>query len=327
MLKKNNLNQLDQLVIKKYKKNRIALCFQLIIILVIFIVLCVFVGSFHWRPFEGGQDPAQTQPAVTVRPAGEVQKAGADDLKAGGLLADVLGRKDSQSFITQAVSTVKMDAWAAIVQSREYDKKGEDQPKETTVLSTAQKQANQLGSIAQLVNKTHPLSSSYVPSDLVQLSLPSVRDTFLRKEAADALCALFAGAQKDGLSLICNSGYRDYAYQEAIREQYVDSQGQAETDLYSAKAGESEHQTGLAIDLSCDAFGGDLDTDFINTPEGQWIQKHAHEYGFIVRFPQDKTAFTGYAYEPWHIRYLGTALATDVYKSGLSYEEYLNQKK
>ena len=183
MLKKNNLNQL---VIKKYKKNRIALCFQLIIILVIFIVLCVFVGSFHWRPFEGGEDPAQTQPAVTVRPAGEVQKAGADDLKAGGLLADVLGRKDSQSFITQAVSTVRMDAWAAIVQSREYDKKGEDQPKETTVLSTAQKQANQLGSIAQLVNKTHPLSSSYVPSDLVQLSLPSVRETFLRKEAADA---------------------------------------------------------------------------------------------------------------------------------------------
>lgn len=324
MLKKHNLNQL---VIKKYKKNRIALCFQLIIILVIFIVLCVFVGSFHWKLFNAGQSQAQTQPADTVKSAGEIQKAGSDDLQAGGLLTDVLNRKDSQSFITQAVSTVKMDAWADIIQSREYEKKADDPKKDDTLLSAAQKQANQLGSIDQLVNKTHSLPSSYVPSDLVQLSLPAVRDTYLRKDAADALGALFAGAQKDGLSLICNSGYRDYAYQEAIREQYVDSQGQAETDLYSAKAGESEHQTGLAIDLSCDAFGGDLDTDFINTPEGQWLQKHAHEYGFIIRFPEDKTASTGYAYEPWHIRYLGTALATDVYKSGLSYEEYLNQKK
>src|SRR5699024_5056985 len=88
-------------------------------------------------------------------------------------------------------------------------------------------------------------------------------------------------------------------------------------DTYSARPGHSEHQTGLAFDLNeiSDAFAG--------TPEAEWLAEHAHEYGFIIRYPADKEDITGYSYEPWHVRYLGKEIAEKVYESGLCLEEYL----
>ncbi len=185
------------------------------------------------------------------------------------------------------------------------------------------KASAQLGNTAQLINKTHMLPPSYVPKDLVKVNAAGYRTVYLRKEAAQALETMFNAGKKAGVNLYCSSGYRSYADQQRIFKNHVVLMGEAKANAISSKEGQSEHQSGFAMDVTCRAMNGDLQERFIQTGEGKWLAAHAHEYGFIVRFPKGKEASTGYRYEPWHIRYLGKDLATKVNASGLSYEEYL----
>jgi D-alanyl-D-alanine carboxypeptidase len=184
-------------------------------------------------------------------------------------------------------------------------------------------------SVAVLVDKQYKLPDGYEPSDLVY---PDVRFTFsekidkrkMRKEAAGALEKLFAGAEKDGIYLAGVSAYRSQSTQKTLFNNYVKRDGLEKALTYSAFPGTSEHQTGLAIDVSgsdgkCaaeDCFGG--------TPEAQWLADHAPEYGFIIRYPDGKDAITGYKYEPWHLRYVGKELAQELEDKGLTLEEYYN---
>jgi D-alanyl-D-alanine carboxypeptidase len=179
------------------------------------------------------------------------------------------------------------------------------------------------GDTLVLVNKTTSLDEDYVPDDLVWVDLPGVRETQLRKEAAAALVDLFAAATVKNLSLYCCSGYRSYQTQEELYAENVKSYGQKQADLVSAKPGQSEHQTGLAMDVTAESVNFDLTESFGQTPEGQFIKDNAHLYGFIIRYPEDKTAITGYAYEPWHLRYVGKNAATAIYQKDLTFEEYL----
>ncbi len=180
-----------------------------------------------------------------------------------------------------------------------------------------------------LVNKKNNLSSTYVPEDLVKLEgIPTVLENpeinQLREPAYIALKDLFqAAADEEGYELHARSGYRSYGTQKDLYNSYVKNHGQAAADKYSAKPGQSEHQTGLAMDITCAAMNFQLDDTFGDTDEGKWVSENAHRFGFIVRYPKDKEDITGYFYEPWHIRYLGVELATKVYESGLTLEEYL----
>ena len=124
-------------------------------------------------------------------------------------------------------------------------------------------------------------------------------------------------AAAQGLNIYISSGYRSYSRQQTLYNNYVKSDGKALADTYSSRPGYSEHQTGLCFDLNT------IDDSFGNTKESAWLEQHAQEYGFIIRFPKGKDAQTGYQYEPWHLRYLGIDMATKVYNSGLSLEEYL----
>ncbi|MCC3373657.1 M15 family metallopeptidase [Cohnella sp. REN36] len=182
-------------------------------------------------------------------------------------------------------------------------------------------------SIRILVNKMRSLDADYAPDDLVRVDVPTVLKNEevnqLRKEAADALKALFAGAEIAGFKLYARSGYRSYQTQTALFAGYVKNHGEKEANRFSAKAGQSEHQTGLAMDITSDSVSLQLSEDFDDTQEGQWVREHAPEYGFIIRYPKDKEDVTGYMYEPWHLRYLGAKLATDVARSGLTYDEYV----
>lgn len=155
-----------------------------------------------------------------------------------------------------------------------------------------------------IANKTYALPADYAPGDL----LPEVYSAFYKLQAA---------AKADGLNIYISSGYRSYNTQKSLYERYCARDGQAAADRYSARPGHSEHQTGLAMDVN------EISDAFIGTPEAIWLAEHAHEYGFIIRYPQDKEGVTGYKYEPWHLRYLGVSTATDVYLSGLCLEEYL----
>lgn len=179
-----------------------------------------------------------------------------------------------------------------------------------------------LGSLTQLVNKNNSMPSNYVPADLVNVDLLSTRTTQLRAEAAKHLGDLFKGANDRGLNLYCLSGYRSYATQASIYQSHVDSYGLAAAELVSARPGMSEHQLGLAMDVTSVSAGFDLVESFADTAEGQFVKNNAHHYGFIIRYPKDKTHITGYAYEPWHLRYLGLEVAQTIYESGKTMEEF-----
>ncbi|MCI5546923.1 MAG: M15 family metallopeptidase [Clostridiales bacterium] len=192
-----------------------------------------------------------------------------------------------------------------------------------TLLESAS--AEVIESYAILVNKTSALPSDYEPSDLTRPDVkyaPGVAESRkqMRPAAARALEELFKAAADDGIELLAISGYRSYWTQNDLYKRRLKETSLEYVSVYVAKPGQSEHQTGLAMDLGCTGYT-DLTERFAETPAYAWLSEHAHEYGFIIRYPKDGTAETGYAYEPWHIRYLGD-LAEDVYESGLTLEAW-----
>lgn len=181
-------------------------------------------------------------------------------------------------------------------------------------------------SITVLVNKQHPLPKNYRPATLTVPAVPFDTNQcsekwFLRPEAAKALEELFALAAKEHLFLCAISGFRSYERQEAIYKQNLLEQGEAHTNLYSAKPGCSEHQTGLAMDVSSSSVNYALEPVFGETKEGIWLSKNAFRFGFILRYPKEKVHITGYAYEPWHLRFVGVTAAAYLTRQNLTMEE------
>ncbi len=172
-----------------------------------------------------------------------------------------------------------------------------------------------------LTNKFHRLKEDYEPEDLEKIKnwYAYGTDSKLRKEAYEQFITLYNEAKKDGQDIIINSSYRSYQYQEDLYNRYLTTKGQKETDATAARPGFSEHQTGLTIDVT--TYGANNDT-FEATEEFTWLINHAHEYGFILRYPKDKEHITGYLYEPWHYRYVGVEAATYIHEYGITFDEY-----
>ena len=147
-------------------------------------------------------------------------------------------------------------------------------------------------------------------------TLPADYDPGVKKEAAEALAEMQNAAAAEGLSLYIVSGYRSYYTQKTVYSGWVDRDGTEKADTYSSRAGHSDHQTGYTFDLNS------LDQSFADTREGIWLAEHCAEFGFIIRYPKDKEMYTGYVYEPWHVRYIGKEKAKIITESGLSLEEY-----
>lgn len=234
--------------------------------------------------------------------------------------AEADNKKNSQTTTTQT-TTEKENENVTNNQAATTEQPTQAETKEEIKTPTAVNTTS-TDSITILVNKNHSISASYVPGDLVTVDLPSTRDTQLRSVAAEGLTKLFAAAEGAGHELYCCSGYRSYETQSELYAWNVDTYGVEGAELVSARPGMSEHQLGLAMDVTSASVGFDLLESFGTTPEGQFIKENAHKYGFIVRYPQGKTDITGYAYEPWHLRYLGVDVATDIYNSGKTMEEY-----
>jgi zinc D-Ala-D-Ala carboxypeptidase len=178
-----------------------------------------------------------------------------------------------------------------------------------------------------VVNKKRPLPSGYIPEDLsapnVRLRLPKNDEQMLIRRAIHGdLTAMFDAAKKGGVELVFGSGYRSETKQKSFYDQYVAQSGQAAADTFSARPRYSEHQTGLAFDLTTPDGSCHLEVCFKDTPGGKWVQEHASEYGFIIRYLDGKESITGYQYEPWHLRYVGQALSTEVKKTGQTLEEF-----
>ncbi|MBO8162802.1 MAG: M15 family metallopeptidase [Brevibacillus sp.] len=182
-----------------------------------------------------------------------------------------------------------------------------------------------------VVNKHRELPPDYVPNDLVQPNIPfsfkgDDPKKLMRREAALALEQLFAQAAAENIQLAGVSGYRSYERQKAIFTWNAQQQGAEEANRTSAVPGQSEHQTGLAMDVSSPSVGYALVERFGETTEGKWLAENAPKYGFIIRYPKGKEHITGYSYEPWHLRYVGKEAAQEITAKGLTLEEYIEQK-
>lgn len=168
-----------------------------------------------------------------------------------------------------------------------------------------------------LVNKYHQLPSSFVPSNLVQAK--TCGSPTLTQEAADAYDKMCADVLAAGLTMTDSSSYRSFTYQTNLYNYYVKQDGVEATDRVSARPGFSEHQTGLAVDIS-NGLGIDL---FVNTQTYQWVSQNCARYGFIMRYPKGKEEVTGYSFESWHYRYVGVEVAQAVMEKGLTLDEYI----
>lgn len=170
-------------------------------------------------------------------------------------------------------------------------------------------------SLWMIVNKQHALNSSYTPS------LQAINGSQMRPEASSALTSLLKDASVAGSPMSIISAYRSYANQQATYNNYVAQDGVAKADTYSARPGHSEHQTGLAVDLGNGTCN--LEICFSDTKAGKWLAENAYKYGFIIRYPSSKTDITGYQYEPWHLRYVGVELSTEMQRTNiLTLEEF-----
>lgn len=201
----------------------------------------------------------------------------------------------------------------------------------TTIIDGDKRQIiTNVDSLLVLVNKNRNLPADYIPKDLI---IPNVEFSFdgdsskkhLRQEAAFALENLFQAALEDNIELLATSGYRSFQRQKNVFEYKASTLGEEAANIDSAYPGQSEHQTGLAMDITSFDFSDSLCEDFGEMPEGIWVKKNCHKYGFIVRYPKEKIDVTGYSYEPWHLRYVGKETAKYLYEKNLTLEEYFTQ--
>lgn len=171
-----------------------------------------------------------------------------------------------------------------------------------------------------IVNKFNYLPEGYMPEDLIKMGLQyAFSGKQIREEVYDNFRRLVKTAKLEDLTIVANSTFRTYDYQESLYNRYKRDYGKEYADNYAARPGYSEHQTGLAIDVS--TLNSTMD-NFEETEEFSWLQDHAHEYGFILRYPKGKEYITGYNYESWHYRYVGVEIATKIHELGITFDEY-----
>lgn len=177
-----------------------------------------------------------------------------------------------------------------------------------------------------LVNKERSIPLDYAPSPLV---IPSVavrkdkssEEQSVRADIEPSLKAMFAAAKADSHDLMIGSAYRSTGLQKTYFDRYSQVAGEAAANRYSAHPGESEHQTGLSVDITSSSLHCYLEECFADTSDGQWLADNAHLYGFTLRYPKGKEAATGYEFEPWHYRYVGVELATALHESNLTLDQ------
>ncbi|MGG3641779.1 D-alanyl-D-alanine carboxypeptidase family protein [Bacillus gobiensis] len=216
--------------------------------------------------------------------------------------------------------------------------KPETNKPETNKPETGERQESEVATIQNpenveaMVNQKNVLPSDYEPKDLVKPNVKfsfaeDIEKRYMRKEAAGALEQLFKAAKENGHDLFAVSGYRSYKRQEEILNNAIQKDGEKKAKDSVAIPGQSDHQTGLAMDISSPAEGYGLDQSFGDTPEGKWVAEHASQYGFIIRYPKGKEDVTGIIYEPWHLRYVGEKVAEEVAASGQTLEEFYGDKR
>lgn len=177
--------------------------------------------------------------------------------------------------------------------------------------------------VTVLINKLHELPHDYKPNDLVRMV--DSRFRYLRKEANDAYTKFYNAAKKKGISIYTISTYREPEKQVEFWSNQVKVRGEEYASQYSAYPRRSEHELGLSVDVSYKQDGDRLNESVEDSELGKFIISDGYKYGFILRYPKDKVEITNYGYEPWHMRYVGVELATELHDKQLTLEEYYGE--
>lgn len=219
----------------------------------------------------------------------------------------------------------------------------------TTVITVFAEDAEKIGNIGNeagafiddmksdfiiLVNKKNLLPESYVPDQLVNIAetvSSTKKEIYLQQEAASQYIRMVQAMEAEGIKLAAVSGYRTYKYQSNLyinkvnyyKKYYADEEARVRAGQVVAPPGASEHQTGLAIDVSVSSIGYALDGRFQNTKAYKWLKDNSYKYGFIIRYPQEKREITDIIFEPWHLRYVGEHHAEEVFLRDICLEEYI----
>lgn len=171
-----------------------------------------------------------------------------------------------------------------------------------------------------LVNKYNSLSENYEPKGIFDINIKyAYENRKITNEVNEAFIEMYNAARKENIDLYITSAYRSYSYQKLLYNNYLSTYGEEYANTISAYPGYSEHQTSLALDIL--SPGIDM-SNFEKSKAYQWLKDNSYKYGFILRYPKDKTAITGYAFESWHYRYLGKEIAKKVYEENITYDEY-----
>ena len=204
---------------------------------------------------------------------------------------------------------------------------GLDQPYFTN-MDTIQDTKNPL----MLINKYHKLPDGYEPVDLTPTPNACVigedyscqsEPQYLVKEVAEAFEKLVEAGKQEGINIKAIASYRSFAYQKNLYDYYANTEGKDYADQYYARPGQSEHNSGLAVDVTLD---NENFNEIEKSPHYQWLLDHINAYGFILRYEEDKVPVTGYNYESWHLRYVGKDAAEEITKQGLTLDEYIARK-
>ncbi|GMX61635.1 M15 family metallopeptidase [Paenibacillus elgii] len=262
----------------------------------------------------GSKTQADTAAGTSTPPA-------SSNTSSTGTSADASKSKPSETPAASTNGQNQASGTAGVKQTAQTDTKSGKKTDDIQVVANP-------ADVAVLVNKTNKLPDSYKPQDLVDPNVPftfkeKLEKRKMRKEAAAALEKLFEAAKKDNLPLAGVSAYRSHETQKTVYNRYVQKDGEAAANKYSAKPGHSEHETGLAIDVAGSSGKCAAEDCFGATKEAKWLAEHAADYGFIIRYPEGKEGITGYQYEPWHLRYVGVDTAKAIVKQGVTLEEYV----
>ena len=180
------------------------------------------------------------------------------------------------------------------------------------------------GGVLTLANRDHLLSAEYDPIDLITVTAKHVSGQFqLRAEAHAALVEMFDAAKAEGYTLYVKSAYRSYQTQHTMYYTRLEN-NKGKDDGWVSFPGASDHQTGLGVDVLNYAWTkkDGMNAQFASAKEARWMAAHCHEYGFVIRYQQDKQEITGINYEPWHLRYVGRECAQYMFSNNLSLEEF-----
>ena len=268
-------------------------------------------------------------------PLGEKSVAEETEKKSKKLLEDIKKEKEAERLAKEEAERLAREEAERLAKEeaeRLAKEEAERLAKEAEEKAKAEAEVRKLNidlnTLTFLVNKEYVLPKNYVP-ELVEPKVNHCQPKdshkrYMRPEAATALEEMFAAAKKDGYDLWVKTAYRSYSNQYSTYTWTLQYRGVKEAVSYHAPAGASEHQTGLAVDIVCEASNYENELIFEKTEEYEWLKNNCYKYGFTLRYFKGKENITGYNYEPWHYRYVGVELATYLMEHELTLEEYYN---